>query len=93
MVVRSPREKDLKKIPAEIAEAIAKTENLPFARRTLMRHLRSAKKVEQALKLLRKTRMLADYPPLVEKPGVRVAQTEHTIYIHEDRAEVVTLSR
>ena len=90
MVIRSPRAKDLKKIPPDLAEAIAATNKLPFARRTLLRHLGSEKKVEQALKILKKTRMLADYPPLVERPGVRVAQTEHTIFIHEDRAEVIT---
>ena len=90
MLLRSPKAKDLKKFPEEIAEAIAATDKLPFARRTLLRHLKSAKKVEQALKLLQKTRLLADYPPLCEKPGVRVSQCEHTIFIHEDRAEVLT---
>ena len=90
MVIRSPRAKDLKKIPPDLAEAIEATNKLPFARRTLLRHLGSEKKVEQALKILKKTRMLADFPPLVERPGVRVAQTEHTVFIHEDRAEVIT---
>lgn len=92
MLLRSPRLKDLKKFPEDIAEAIEATKKLPFSRRSLLRHLGSEKRVELTLKLLRKTRLLADYPPLVEKPGVRVAQTEHTIFIHEDRAEVLTRS-
>jgi methionine aminopeptidase len=90
MLLRTPRAKDLKRFPPDIAEAIASTENLPFARRSLLRELGSEKKVEQALMLLQKARLIADFPPLVEKPGVRVAQTEHTIVIHEDHAEVLT---
>ena len=48
------------------------------------------KRVEEALKLLKRAKIRIDYPPLVEKAGVRVAQTEHTIYISEDGAEVLT---
>jgi methionyl aminopeptidase len=92
MLLRSPRAKELKKFPPDIADAIAATENLPFARRSLLRILGTEKKVEQAMDLLKKSRLIADYPPLVEKEGVRVAQTEHTIFIHEDRAEVITLA-
>lgn len=79
-------------LPEDVVAAIAKCDGLPFARRTLLRHLDSTKRVEEALKLLTKAKVLLDYPPLVEKKGVRVAQTEHTIYIHEDRAEVLTLA-
>ena len=92
MLMRSPKAKDLKKLPPDVADAIADMDNLPFARRSLLRHLGSEKKVEQAIKLLQKTKLLADYPPLCEKKGVRVAQTEHTIFIHEDHAEVITLA-
>ena len=60
------------------------------ARRSLLRHLKKEKRVEDALKLLARKKLLQEYPPLVEKEGVRVAQTEHTIFIHEDRAEVLT---
>ncbi|MEY3160833.1 MAG: hypothetical protein RIT25_824, partial [Planctomycetota bacterium] len=34
--------------------------------------------------------LIEDYPPLCEKPGTRVAQTEHTIFISESGAEVLT---
>lgn len=85
---RPPRDKD--QLPADIKAAIEATSNLPFARRTLNRVLGSTERVEEALDLLKKRKMLIEYPPLVEKPGVRVAQTEHTIFIHEDRAEVLT---
>lgn len=77
------------KIPPDIEEAVAATQALPFARRTLLRHL-SSKRVEEALKLLKRAKVLIEYPPLVERTGVRVAQTEHTIYIGEDGAEVLT---
>ena len=73
MLKRSPSAKDLKKFPPDIAEAIASTENLPFARRSLLRVLGDPKKVEQAMKLLTKTKLINDYPPLAEKKGVRVA--------------------
>ena len=90
MLKRSPSAKDLKRFPPDIAEAIAATKSLPFSRRSLLRHLEDQKKVEQAIKLLTQARLIHDFPPLVEKKGVRVAQTEHTIFIHEDRAEVMT---
>ena len=86
------RTKPKDRLPREIEEALALTEGLPFARRTLMLTLGTADRVEQALRLLRKAKLLTDYPPLVEKRGVRVSQTEHTIFIHEDRAEVLTLA-
>ncbi len=90
MLLRTPSARDFKKLPPDIADAIDKTQKLPFARRTLLRHLGSEKKVEQALKLLHKTKLITGFPPLIEKPGVRVAQTEHTMVIHEDHAEVLT---
>jgi methionyl aminopeptidase len=86
---RSLRPKD--NLPADVVEAVEACQGLPFARRSLLRHLRDRKRVEDALRALNKAKVLLDYPPLVEKKGVRVAQTEHTIYIHEDRAEVLTL--
>ncbi len=92
MLLRTPTARELKKLPEDIAEAIDKTRKLPFARRTLLRHLGSDKKVEQALKILYRMKLIADFPPLVEQPGVRVAQAEHTMLIHEDHAEVLTRS-
>ncbi len=85
---RKPKGKD--QLPDDIEAAALAMEGLPFARRTLLRHLPSRARVEEALKLLKKRKLLVEYPPLVEKTGVRVAQTEHTIFIHEDGAEVLT---
>jgi methionyl aminopeptidase len=88
-IKRAPRPKD--NLSKEVLAAVEATEGLPFARRQWLPLLGSAQKVEDALKLLRKKGLLEEYPPLVEKRGVRVAQFEHTIFIHEDRAEVMTL--
>ena len=85
---RKPKPKD--RLPEEIERAVMETDGLPFARRTLLRVLGSRDRVEQALAVLRKARLLQEYPPLCEQPGVRVAQTEHTIFIGEDGAEVLT---
>jgi methionyl aminopeptidase len=89
MLARKLRQKD--NLPPEVEEAVMWTQGLPFARRSLRRFL-DEKQTEKAIELLRKKKLLREYPPLVEKPGVRVAQTEHTIFIHEDRAEVLTLA-
>ncbi len=86
---RSPRPKD--NLPKDLLAALEATDGLPFARRQLVPLLGTARRVEEALTLLRRKGILHEYPPLVEKRGVRVAQTEHTIFIHEDRAEVLTL--
>jgi methionyl aminopeptidase len=85
---RRIRPKD--KIPRDVEAALQQTEGLPFARRTLHRYLENPRKVEAALAMLRKAKILEEYPPLVEQPGVRVAQTEHTIFIGESGAEVLT---
>ena len=47
--------------------------------------------VAQTLDSLRRVRALSGYPPLVETSGHLVAQAEHTLYVGEDRVEVVTL--
>lgn len=85
---RNPKPKD--KLSKEFEEAALATERLPFARRSLLRVLPDAAAVEAALAAFKKAKILIDYPPLVEREGVRVSQTEHTIFIHEDRAEVIT---
>jgi methionyl aminopeptidase len=85
---RAPKPKD--KLPADIEAAVLASEGLPFARRNLLKLLRHEKRVEEALQILKRAKLLIDYPPLVEQPGVRVAQTEHTIYIGEHGAEVLT---
>ena len=87
---RKPKPKD--KLPTLFHDAALAMEGLPFARRTLLRFLSDEKEVEQALAAFERAKILIDYPPLVEKAGVRVSQTEHTIFIHEDRSEVLTLA-
>ncbi|HZN38676.1 MAG TPA: type II methionyl aminopeptidase [Planctomycetota bacterium] len=88
MLKRDTRLKD--NLPAELGRAMETTQGLPFARRDLVRWLGSLQKGEDALKLLLKKDLLDEYPPLCERPGVRIAQFEHTIFIHETGAEVIT---
>lgn len=87
-LTRRPKPKD--KLSDEQLAAIAALDGLPFARRTLLRQLGDAGKVEKLLRALQKGGLLHPYPPLVERRGVRVAQTEHTIFISEHGAEVLT---
>jgi methionyl aminopeptidase len=84
------RVKPKDKVPDQILAAAEFSEGLPFARRTLLAALGSMREVDDALRLLQRKGLLVEYPPLVEKPGVRVAQTEHTIFIHDNGAEVLT---
>jgi methionyl aminopeptidase len=88
MLRRDLRPKD--SVGAEVERAVAVTEGLPFARRQLLAVLGSDKKVEEAIRTLKKKGLIDEYPPLCEKRGVRVAQTEDTIFIGEHGAEVVT---
>jgi len=74
----------------ELVEAARATERLPFALRGMLQHLPDLAAVDAALAAFDAAGILVSYPPLAERRGVRVAQTEHTIYIHEDRAEVLT---
>lgn len=88
MLRRDLRPKD--NLPADVLKAMESTDGLPFARRDLVRWLGSLQKGEDAMKLLRKKDLLDEYPPLCERPGVRIAQFEHTVFIHETGAEVLT---
>jgi methionyl aminopeptidase len=88
MLKRDLRPKD--NLPADLGRAMETTQGLPFARRDLMRWLGTLQKGEDALKLLLKKDLLDEYPPLCERPGVRIAQFEHTIFIHDTGAEVIT---
>ena len=86
---RLPKPRDA--FPADIDAALQKTEGLPFARRSLLANLNGdRKRVEDALKLCQRLKILIEYPPLIEKKNVRVAQTEHTIFISASGAEVLT---
>lgn len=77
-------------LPTDLADAMQMTSRLPFARRDLVRWLGSLQKCEEALRVLHKKKLIEDYPPLCEKPGVRIAQFEHTIFIGEGGPEVIT---
>lgn len=88
MLTRDVRPKD--GLPADVQRAMEATQRLPFARRDLVRWLGSLQKGEDAMKLLKKRELIDEYPPLCERPGVRIAQFEHTIFIHESGAEVIT---
>jgi methionyl aminopeptidase len=88
MLKRDLRPKD--NLPAALEQALARSEGLPFARRDLERWLGTLAAGEAALKTLRKKGLIDEYPPLSERPGVRIAQFEHTIFIHETGAEVMT---
>jgi methionyl aminopeptidase len=88
MLKRDVRPKD--GLPAAVEKALQQSQGLPFARRDLERWLGVAKAGEDALRLLRRKDLVDEYPPLCEKPGVRIAQFEHTIFIGESGAEVLT---
>jgi methionyl aminopeptidase len=88
MLKRDVRPKD--NLAAALERALAQSEGLPFARRDLERWLGTLAAGEDALKVLRKKDLVDEYPPLCERPGVRIAQFEHTIFIGESGAEVMT---
>ena len=88
MLRRSVKLKD--NLPKDIFNAMESSERLPFARRDMVRWLGSDQRCEEALKVLNKKKLVDDYPPLCEKPGVRIAQFEHTIFISENGPEVMT---
>lgn len=88
MLKRDIRPKD--GLPKDIIAAMQTSVRLPFARRDLVRWLDTGARAEEALRLLLKKRLIEEYPPLCENPGVRIAQFEHTIFIHADGAEVIT---
>jgi methionyl aminopeptidase len=88
MLKRDVRPKD--NLAAALQQAMEQSEGLPFARRDLERWLGNQRAADDGLKVLRKKDLVDEYPPLCEKSGVRIAQFEHTIFISESGAEVMT---
>lgn len=86
MLVRPPR--STKGIDKALLKAIVGWRGLPIARRYFREFEREA--VDEALTKLARQGSLVRYPPLVEQPGVMVAQTEHTLYLGPDGVEVIT---
>jgi methionyl aminopeptidase len=88
MMQKEPRK--MKGIDAAVWGVIEGMRGLPFARRTFGGLPADA--VEASLARLKRTGCLMDFPPLVDPdPSTRVAQTEHTMVVTSDGAEVITL--
>ena len=87
MMMRDPRK--FKQIDPDVYAVIEKMNGLPFARRTFGDLPKDA--VETTLTRLLRTGCLSVYPPLNDPdPKVRIAQTEHTMIVTRDGAEVTT---
>jgi len=86
MMVAPPRK--AKGIDKNVLRAIQAWRGLPIARRYFA-DLDPAE-LENAISKLSKQGSLMRYPPLVEKEGVMVAQTEHSMYVGKDGVEILT---
>ncbi|MEM9379296.1 MAG: type II methionyl aminopeptidase [Planctomycetota bacterium] len=86
MLVRPP--KKAKGIDKGVLRAMQSWNGLPIARRYFNDLDRDV--VEDVISKLARQGSLVRYPPLVEQPGVHVAQTEHTLYIGPDGVEIIT---
>lgn len=87
MMMREPRK--FKQIDPDVYAVIEKMNGLPFARRTFGALPKD--NVETTLTRLLRTGCLSVYPPLNDPdPKVRIAQTEHTMIVTRDGAEVTT---
>jgi len=83
-----PRHAGDREVPSELMQRIRDFRGLPFARRQLPGFAHGV--VDEALRVLAVVGGLQAYPPLVEVTGARVAQTEHTVLVTEQGAEVLT---
>ena len=82
--------KPLRDITArKILEQIETYQNMPFAKRWLMKKF-PAIKVELALRQLQQLNSIQGFPPLVEKARGLVSQAEHTILVTDSGCEVLT---
>jgi methionyl aminopeptidase len=86
MLVRPPLR--AKGLDRDVLKAIEGWRGLPIARR-YFEHLDRAA-VEDVLSKLARQGSLMRYPPLVEEPGVMVAQTEHSLYLGPEGVEILT---
>ena len=86
MLVRPPRK--AKGVDKEVLKAMQSWRGLPIARRYFDHLDRDA--VEDTISKLARQGVLVRYPPLVEQPGVLVAQTEHTLFLGPDGVEIIT---
>lgn len=88
MMQKTPRK--MKGIDPAVWDVIEGMRGLPFARRTFLDLPADA--VEASLARLKRTGCLMDFPPLVDPdPSTRIAQTEHTMVVTSEGAEVITL--
>jgi methionyl aminopeptidase len=86
MMVRPPLK--AKGLDRDVLRAIEAWRGLPIARRYFTDLPTEA--VEDTLSKLARQGSLQRYPPLVEREGVMVAQTEHSIYLGPDGVEILT---
>ena len=88
MMIRRRPPKRTKGLDPKLIEAILGWNGLPIARRYFGDF--DSRSVRTTFHRLVKQGDLHAYPPLIERPGAMVAQSEHCLYIHEDGAEVLT---
>ncbi len=69
----------------KLLKAIGEYQGLPFAKRWLPRE-----RLDLALRTLRNSGALREYPVLREEGGGLVSQTEHTVIVQKDGCEVTT---
>jgi len=86
MMVRPPLK--AKGLDRDVLRAIESWRGLPIARRYFTELPSEA--VEDTLSKLARQGSLQRYPPLVEREGVMVAQTEHSIFLGPDGVEILT---
>lgn len=86
MMVRPPRK--AKGLDRDMLKAIEGWRGLPIARRYFNDFPKDV--MEDTISKLAKQGSLMRYPPLVEEPGVMVAQTEHSLYVGPDGVEILT---
>ncbi|MEM9800765.1 MAG: type II methionyl aminopeptidase [Planctomycetota bacterium] len=86
MLVGPPRK--AKGIDKSVLRAMQSWRGLPIARRYFGEFEREL--VDDTISKLARQGALVRYPPLVEEPGVLVAQTEHTLFVGSDGVEIIT---